>query len=205
MASGRGRGGRLRRVLAVLAALWLGAGLLALDPDRAYACSCVGMSTRTAYERADVVFLGTLTSKASTGWRSERRTELRFKVSRAYKGSVYAEQVVRTPPDPAACGLDPELGSSWVVFGVEGTSGRGDSLVRQVTTGLCAGNLPTGSAPRELGRGRPPLPGPSDREEASIRADAAVTRGLTVGAITVLGLATLAGAALGVLWRPRQS
>ena len=192
-----------RRVISFLAAAVLGLAGLLVDPDRAWACECTGISTATALDRSDAAFLGKVIAADAVGRRGDRRTDLRFEVSRVYRGTVYAEQVVASPVDVTACGLRPEIGSSWVIFAVDSVEGDDDDTVYRLRTTTCSGNLPTSTAPAELGRGRNPLPGPSDREESSISTDAAITRVLVVGGVGVLGLAALAGVALLLIWRPR--
>ena len=48
-------------------------------------------------------------------------------MSRVYKGTVYADQVITTPADSAGCGLTPEVGSTWVIFASGVIQGEGKS------------------------------------------------------------------------------
>jgi hypothetical protein len=193
------------RLLAVVAALLLGTCLTLVDIRKAYACSCVGISAGRALREADAVFRGTVVSKELVGRGESARTDIRFVVDRVYKGTVYSEQVVASTLNSDACGLDPDVGSTWVIFAIEGIEGEGDRAVNRLITTLCSGNLPTGMAPIALGAPRPPLDGASDREERSTNADRIVTRGLAYAGIVALCVGGLAVVGLGVIWRPGRS
>jgi hypothetical protein len=192
----------MTRVCLVLAALLFGALGVVVSPEPAYACSCAGISTTRALRNADAVFRGRVTGKESVGWRDERRIDLRFDVDAVYKGTVYRDQVVASPIDSAACGLNPEAGTTWIIFAVEGIEGAGDDAVSRLITTLCSGNLPTASAPAVLGASRVPLDGASDRDEKSTDADRRLTRALAIGGLGLLVVGTLAAMGLAVLWRP---
>ena len=191
----------MRRLVLAL----LGVGLIALfgvvDPSPAAACSCLGISTRRAAEQAEAVFLGTVTKVEQSRVGGERASELRFDVSRVYKGTVYADQLITTPADSAGCGLTPDVGSTWVIFANGVIQGEGKSAKLRLTTTLCSGNLSATSPPRVLGRATQPLPGASDRTERAETTDARLTRGLVIGGVGVLGLGALIGIGLAYLWR----
>lgn len=193
------------RLLALVAAVLLGTCAAILNATNAFACSCAGISTTRALREADAVFRGTVVSKEVVGRGNSARTDIRFAVDRVYKGAVFNEQVVASQHDEAACGLDPDVGSTWVIFAVEGIQGEGDRAVSRLVTTLCSGNLPTGTAPAVLGRPRPPLNGVSDREERSTNTDRIVTHGLAYAGIGALCIGALAVIGLGVLWRPGRS
>lgn len=193
----------MRRLLLALVAVGLVVLTSVTKPSCAYACSCLGITTATAAEQADAVFLGTVTKVEQTKVGGERAAVLRFDVSRVYKGEVYADQVVVTPTDSAACGLTPEVGTSWVIFASGAIHGDGKSARLRLTTTLCDGNISTSAPPGSLGRATAPLPGASDREERSETTDARLTTGLVVGGLGVLGLAALVGIGLAYLWRPK--
>ncbi len=73
----------------------------------AHACSCVGGDDAQQYERADVVFRGTLPADTRTGGGHQPGdVVLTFAADRAYKGEVFAAQRVRTNGQGAACGLE---------------------------------------------------------------------------------------------------
>jgi hypothetical protein len=193
------------RLVILAGSLLLGTCLAMIDPSKAFACSCVGISTARALREADAVFRGTVISKKEVGRADAARTDIRFNVEQVYKGAVYREQVVASSRDSDACGLDPEVGSTWVIFAVDGIEGEGDQAVSRLVTTLCSGNLPTGIAPAILGVPKPPLDGASDREEKSTNADRIVTRGLAVAGISALSVVALVVVGLGVIWRPGRS
>ncbi len=192
----------MRRLCLALLALGLVALSVAVNPQRAAACDCTGISTGRAYEQADAVFVGTVLRVDEVGSRTDRRADIRFSVERVFKGTVYAEQVVASAPDPAACGLTPQPGSNWVIFAVDAVEGRGSDALFRLRTTVCSGNLPTSSAPRSLGAGTEPRPGASDREERATGTDATLTRGLIIAGVGGLGLLALIGIGLVYLWRP---
>lgn len=193
------------RLVVLLAAVLLGTCAAIVDTTTAFACSCAGISTTRALREADAVFRGTVVSKEVVGHGDAARTDIRFAVDRVYKGAVFDEQVVASEHDEDACGLDPDVGSTWVIFAIEGVEGEGDRAVSRLITTLCNGNLPTGIAPAVLGAPRPPLNGVSDREERSTNADRIVTRGIAYAGIGALCIGALAVIGLGVLWRPGRS
>ena len=193
------------RLVALVASLLLGTCVALVDTTEAFACSCAGISTNRALHEADAVFRGTVINKEVVG-RSERaRTDIRFAVDRVYKGTVYREQVVASTRNSADCGLDPEVGSTWVIFAIHGIEGQGDQAVSRLITTLCSGNLPSGIAPPMLRNPRPPLAGASDREERSTSADRILTRGFAIAGIGALSLGAIAVIGLGLLWRPGRS
>jgi hypothetical protein len=193
------------RLVALMASLLLGTCLALVDTSEAFACSCAGISTNRALREADAVFRGTVINKEVVG-RSERaRTDIRFAVDRVYKGTVYRDQVVASSRDSDACGLDPEVGSTWVIFAIQGIQGEGDRAVNRLITTLCSGNLPTGIAPPVLRNPRPPLAGASDREERSTNMDQILTRGFAIAGIGALLAGALAVIGVAVLWRPGRS
>jgi len=96
------------------------------------------------------------------------------------------------------------VGTTWVIFATQGIEGTGNDAVQRLVTTLCSGNVPSGSAPAVLGEARPPLDGASDREERSINADKALTRGLAIGGMVLLVVVVVAAVGLAALWRPAR-
>jgi hypothetical protein len=194
------------RLLAVVASMLLGTAAALVNTTEAFACSCAGISTNRALREADAVFRGTVSGKDEIGRASEARIDIRFTVDQVYKGTVYREQLVASSLDSAACGLDPQIGSTWVIFAIEGIQGEGDRAVNRLITTLCSGNLPTGIPPPVLLRNpRPPLDGASDREERSTNTDRILTRGFAYAGIGALAVGAAAIVGLGLLWRPGRS
>jgi hypothetical protein len=193
------------RLVALMASLLLGTCFALVDATEAFACSCAGISTNRALREADAVFRGIVISKDVIGRSDRARTDIRFAVDRVYKGTVYREQIVASSRDSTACGLDPEIGSTWVIFAIQGIEGEGDRAVSRLITTLCSGNLPTGIAPPVLRTPRPPLAGASDREERSSNTDRILTRGFAIAGIGALFVGALAVIGVGLLWRPGRS
>lgn len=188
------------RVLSLFAAVALGLLGLAVHPSSASACTCRGTSSRSAISQADAVFLGRVLEVTAVAKPKPGRSDIRFEVSRVYKGTVYREQVVASPRND--CGFQPEPGSSWVIFAEDAVLGTGDTAVLRLITRLCSGNLPSSTAPVSLGSGRPPTVGVSDRDERAAATDLAFNRVLKVGGIVLVAVVVLVGAGLAVLWRP---
>lgn len=191
------------QLVAFVAAVLLGVfAAMVAPPGKAYACDCAGISTDRALRQSTAVFRGTVLDKRSVGRRAEARTDIRFAVDAVYKGEVHKEQVVASPKQATACGLDPKVGSTWVIFAVDGVEGSGNDAVQRLITTLCSGNVPSGTVPAGLGEARPPIDGASDREERSVNTDRALTRGLVVGGAALLFAGALVAIGLVVLWRP---
>jgi hypothetical protein len=196
---------RAPRWLALVAAGLLGLVAALVAPAPAFACECTPITPSRAARQADAIFRGTVTDLRNVGRGEDARIDIRFEVDAVYKGSVYREQVVASPRDGAACGLSPRVGSTWVIFAIEGIQGSGDEAVLRLVTDTCRGNRPAGSPPVGLGGAYDPLPGASDREERATDADRALSRALAIGGIGLLVLGAIAVAGLAVLWRPGRS
>lgn len=193
----------VRRLLSALAVVTLVALGAVVAPTAANACSCARTSLTDSLDRADVAFAGVLSTSESHPRPSPGRIELTFAVSRVYKGSAYAEQVVTTPPGDGACGLDPEIGTELVVFGTLTTRTDGSRSTSEVYTTICYGNLTTSTPPSALGDGNAPLAGSSDQVDRAVRVDDALTRGLKIAGISLASLTALSMLGLVVLWRRR--
>jgi hypothetical protein len=193
------------RLLALVAAVVLGLVGAASNPQPAFACECSPITPTRAARQADAVFRGTVTALRKVDRGEDARTDIRFAVDAVYKGSVYNEQVVATPRQSTECGLTPELGTTWLIFSIQGVEGSGDEAVARLITDTCRGNLPTANVPRVLGTPRQPMAGASDREERATGADRTITRGLAIGGIALLAVGAVAVAGLAVLWRPGRT
>ncbi len=145
----------MRRLGLLLAIVLSGAFAVVVGTTPAYACSCRPASVTEQVERSDVIFRGTVTSSTSVRQRGEQRISLRFEVDGVYKGRAYRDQVLDTNADSAACGFTPDVGTTWIVFAVEGWEGSGDRTVTRLGSSSCSGNLATSTAPRLLGQPRP--------------------------------------------------
>ena len=195
---------RFPRIVAVLLALGLFGVPGLVHPTPAYACSCKSVSASDALRDADAVFHGRVTEKTARSPSSAHRADLRFNVDAVYKGTVYRDQVVSSAQNSASCGLDPDLGTEWVIFAAESVEGTGNDTVQRLVTSACSGNLPTAIAPVVLGRPTAPMQGASDRAERSTQADRRVTRGLVIAGVGLVGLVVLGGVGLGLMWQRRR-
>jgi hypothetical protein len=191
----------LARALCLVAAVVCGAISLVVTPSPAYACECARRSTTRALGDADAVFRGTVTQRDRVKDGKDVRLDVRFRVDAVYKGTAYADQVVASTVDSASCGLDPQVGSTWVVFATESIQGTGDRAVDRLVTSICSGNLLGRPAPAILGPPRAPIPGASDRQEKAIRVDRRLTRGMVGVGIGVLVLGVAGALVLALGWR----
>jgi Tissue inhibitor of metalloproteinase len=196
----------VRRIVAALTLVVVATALACVAvvarPAPAWACSCIPLTTEDAVKNADAVFRGSVTSSDRIGHGPDARLQLRFEVTRVFKGRVYADQVVTTGVDSAGCGLAADLGADWIIFANETVEGSGERLVSRLSTSLCNGNLPGETMPSVLGRGQLPRPGASDTTEKIVATDRRVDRALQIAGLTALALLVLTGVGLAVLWRP---
>jgi len=144
-------------------------GSVALAPP-ASACSCVQAEDRVLFDRAAVVFVGTVVDDRSRG----RTRTVTFAVERVFKGAATSQQQVRTHVEPATCGLQLEGTGPFLVQ-------AGDSA-RGLVADLCGG---TRATVRTAGTdvGYPPLPGGGPPSGGPSRG--------TVGALVVVALVGL--------------
>jgi hypothetical protein len=67
------------------------------------------------------VFRGTVVSKEVVGRGDAARTDIRFAVDRVLQGRGFQTSRSWHPNmSEDACGLDPDVGSTWVIFAIEG-------------------------------------------------------------------------------------
>jgi len=148
-------------VAAVPATVLIG---ISMSPGTASACSCMMHTDESAYVDADVVFVGTLTEivppepQADGSWRSDALERFVFEVSAVHKGEAMEHQVVVTAADGASCGLELPPGGPYLMFAR--SSGDPRSRGGELSSSLCSGSRPLGSAPLPagFGEGRPPTP-----------------------------------------------
>ncbi len=139
------------------AAVALLAGVFALGPQPALACSCVPMTKPQHAGFSQVVFTGVATGvtgafpfSLSCSRSSMDPVFVTFTVETVYKGDVPRETTVSTVVGGASCGYEFVAGRRYTVFAAA-TEGRFD-------TNLCRGNVEGTIAPSEyaLDEGKPP-------------------------------------------------
>ena len=107
----------------------------ALSSAAAWACSCAG-DTLSAEEKLgafETVFVGTVRGHRSGcdanpfSESSLEPTYFTLEVSRAFKGVAVGDNVeIETASDGASCGVDFEIGDSWLIYTNDGTYGLCD-------------------------------------------------------------------------------
>lgn len=123
----------MRRVLARAGGIAATAAILVvLAPGAARACTCVRATVRENYDRARLVFVGTVASVEHAG--SSRATV--FSVDAVYKGSV--GRTVRIPGGGNDCDVEFVRGRRYAVFARATSSGARTSLCWGTTTDVRA-------------------------------------------------------------------
>jgi hypothetical protein len=122
-----------RRLLRPPLLILVAAVIAVLAPQTCAACSCIVMTFEEAIEQADVVFVGTVTSRdAAPDGEFGPMLDYTFDVGDVYKGGpVAADAVVRTADNSAACGFAFEEGGTYLVMASSSAEG--------LETGLCSG------------------------------------------------------------------
>lgn len=185
------------RLLAVVAVATTSLVMFGAAP--AHACSCAPASVPEYAERADVVFVGTITE--TDGGSKARLVSYGVEVDQVFKGDVSRETEVVTASQGTACGL-PDLpeGKPLIFFASPGAGGlqvnscdgTGSALItmRAVTAAL--------GEPREPSTVSDRQPGPEITDDSD--EDGAAAAWLVGG-----GLLVAAAAGGGVLLRRRRS
>jgi len=187
------------RVLSALAVAMTSLVMFGASP--AHACSCAPATVPEYAERADVVFVGTITE--TDGGSKARLVSYEVAVDRVFKGDVSRETEVVTASQGTACGL-PDLpegkplfffatGSTSDSLSVNSCDGTGSALVtaQAVTAALGEPREPSTVSDR---RGSPDITDDSDEDGADMAP-------WMVGG----GLLVAAAAGGGVLLRRRRS
>ncbi|MGQ0844663.1 MAG: hypothetical protein ACT4QF_11055 [Sporichthyaceae bacterium] len=111
-----------------------------LGANPAYACSCIQSTEQENYERADVVFKGTMNDVEATNRQSGDRTFF-FAPSTTYKGKTTDPQEVSTAGNSAACGVDLTGGGPFLVF----ANFDEEDEKGELRTSLCSGTREIGA------------------------------------------------------------
>ena len=166
---------RQRRPLFRTPLLVLFAAVLAvLVPQTCAACSCLAMTFEEASEQADVIFVGTVTSReAAPASDFGAMLDYTFEVSEVYKGGPVAQgAVVRTADNSAACGFPFEEGGTYLVMASSSANG--------METNLCTGTAGLADVATadldSLGAAAAPAGGPPESTGGSSSSEWALTR-----------------------------
>jgi len=82
----------------------------------AQACSCLGWPTpEEEYDRSDVVFKGYCEEMTIIGYNAYARLQ----VHASWKGNPAASVLVKTWPSSASCGIEFEVGQTYLVYGTD--------------------------------------------------------------------------------------
>lgn len=133
-------------------------GSIALEPERASACSCaVNESVADERNRNDAVFEGTVIGRKETKKLFDRSSAdpvaWTFQVHEVWKGGVVPEITVQSAMSGASCGFEFEQGRTYLVYARDTGEGRLD-------VSLCSRTALSSDAAEdksELGAGSIPL------------------------------------------------
>lgn len=199
---------RLARVLLLTLAV---GGAVAVPAAPAAACSCAPTTDTAARATADAVFVGEVVARRDTPAKGGVLSSVDpavfvVKVSRVYKGRVFATQEVVTARLGASCGLElPPAGPAlFFAFATGAPLVEGDLEPGQLSSHLCSGTRAAVAAPASWGPGEPPVArsaaagtpdaGSADRHagrsdpDASLSTVTVLTLAAALAAAAVLGL-----------------
>ena len=149
----------IRRAVLVGVVLLSALVVLPVRAERAWACSCGGLTDAEAFDRSGAVFIGELTERRepTVALSSEADVRLVFTVERVFKGEVHATQSVVTAADGSSCGLEISGPGPHLIFG------RTRGATTEIEAGLCDGTraLAAESVPEAFGAGSAPIGGSS--------------------------------------------
>ena len=196
----------------VLVVVFAAAGLAlfpTLRPEPTHACSCNQITPDEAFDRADSVFVGEVTSyrvrRGIFGWSSIDPTTVKFTVSEVWKGPQQESLTIRSVRSEVSCGFEFKEGLTYLVYAREGRTGLCD---RTALTVRAAEDLAA------LGEGWKPVAAPVPDaapsnvvpagEEPPAGGACRVASGSDARRLDLAPLALLAGViALGIRRRPR--
>ena len=112
----------------------------------ALACSCAPSELSAQVDRSDVVFSGPVIARevadADPAVPSGEQVAWIFGVDHVHKGTAREPQTVISAGSEASCGVEFEVGMTYLVFGTQRPGEAG-----QVSTGLCSGTRLLSAAP----------------------------------------------------------
>ena len=165
-------------VVAVSFALMIGVLWFFGNTEQVYACSCVQPgSPSEELEKFSAVFAGTVVSVQHSYDRDGRsvsredRSTIGFEVSAVWKGAVYEDMSITTPPTGGSCGFTFEEGEEYIVYAYDSPYVDGG-----YTTGICSRTALLEQAQEDidaLGEGHSPLagtagPAPEESEDMAV-------------------------------------
>ena len=117
-----------------------------LQPQAAWACSCMRSTPEERMERADVVFTGRVVDKKmqtqeTTPFGGLRLIQWTFEVEADHKGSVSKQMTVESASSSAACGINFQMGERYQVF-----ANQSNTALR---ASLCSGTRALTDKPKE--------------------------------------------------------
>ncbi len=184
--------GTLLAVIMTTAGLWPH-----LNPPTVAACSCVPLTPAQAFERADTVFVGEVTSFKTKsglfGHSSIDPTTANFKVMEVWKGPRQGTLTIGTVRSEVSCGYEFQEGLRYLVYARDGQTGLCDrtALTIQATEDLAA--LGDGWKPEPSNETvRAPTAGPVPGTDSTSSGD-------SCGAMSHAGSGQFNAALLGVL------
>lgn len=123
----------LRRWTVVLVTLGAAAIAVILPSSPACACSCAPITDEKAFADSDAVFTGTMVDRREPAnpTNGESPATFVFKVSAVHKGQAAEVQEIKTANGGPSCGLETEIGKTYLVF----ATADGATL----TSSLCGG------------------------------------------------------------------
>ena len=148
------------------------------NPEQVYACSCAQPGTPSEeLEKYSAVFAGRVVSirhsfdPDAASVSPEDRTTVGFEVSAVWKGTVYEDMYITTPPTGGSCGLTFVEGEEYIVYAHD--SAYGDD---SYTGGICSRTALLGQAQDDvdaLGEGQDPQagaggPAPEEPEDTGV-------------------------------------
>ena len=191
--------GMIRSLIAfvLIAAL----AVIAVPPERSFACSCVGFTTLEAKERADAVFRGTVTQidKPSFMVNSGSLAQVYLQVEEVWKGPEQQEFMVSAAISEASCGVEFKEGVSYLVF-AQNQEGTWRTSICNETKEVSM----SGAALKELGPGQKELTQTELEKQAGMKKGTVSEVDLYTPLWAALGITALAGAALWGFGRSRR-
>ena len=154
----------MKRVIVLLLACSTTAVLATVAPGRSVsACSCAVLTDQEAFDRADVVFVGTLVeivTPPGDAYLSTDPERFVLDVERVYKGDAVDPQTIVTARDGASCGLEIHGPGPFLVYATSTDSIVTGANDDERYANLCSGTRARADAvvPASFGAGRAPAP-----------------------------------------------